>query len=1280
MRWLFPLVLIVAPFASHAQETLQERTDRGTITAFIEDNLSGAGRQVVLRDFKGALSSRATASQLTIADDDGIWLTLNDITLDWSRSALLSGQVSITELTAAEIILDRLPKAGDDLPSPEASGFALPELPVSIKIDKIEAARVVLGETILGQQVEGSIQAAMSLSGGEGAGTLEIDRTDSGPQGRVDLSASFANATRTLVLSLEAVEDANGIAATLLNLPGKPSVDLSIKGDGPLSDFSADLLLKSDGEERLSGTATLLGEDDGATRFSADLAGDLAPLFLPAYADFLGTEISLSANGLRSAAGSLDLSSLDVQARSLEFKGRARIAADGLPEFLDLSGTLRDPDGKPVLVPGFEAGVSVRAAQLAVGYDLATGETWEMVVDGEGIATPAGSLTTLDLRGSGRIARQQGGNVIDGTFTATAAGLSPNDPALAQALGPTISAKTRVGWQEGSGSFQIESLGISAGPLVADAKGEIRGLAEGFHTSGTLLVKATDLSPLSGLAGRSLSGSGTITAKGQGSPLGGDFDVQARIDGQNLSAANAELDSLLRGPSSVAVDARRDTTGTTLRALSLRATGLAVDGKGTVSSNSADFDLTVQMDDLARLGPAYGGSLQGGLHLTGPLAKGQARIVADMSGRTLRVGVPEVDRLLNGASTVAFAADLNGDALTIEKFMVATPGATASATGLLAVAGSNLVARLSVADLSRLRAGLGGRITADASFKGTSQTASFLLTADAGNLRVGQAEVDRVLAGSSKLTAALRLENGLLRVDDLRLNSPQITAQATGRLAQNRREIDISARLANLGLLLSDFPGAVAFSGKAVDTGRGYDLSLSGTGPGGIDARVTGRVAANFGSADVAVRGSAQAGLANPFLGNRVISGPVSIDLRLNGPIALSALSGRIALSGGRLADPGVPFSLEAIDAAATLGGGRAVVDAAMNVSTGGRVTARGPIALTAPFAADLAVTVLNATLRDPQLYEARVNGDLRISGPLTGGATISGRIALPQTELRIAATGFGGAGSLDELRHLSEPAPVRETRRRAGLLGQAGTETDNGQSSRPYGLDIEISAPNQLFVRGRGLDAELGGTLRLTGNTNAIVPSGAFNLIRGRLNILGRRLTLTEASLQLEGDFDPLLRVVASSQNDGITSSVVIEGNVTDPQVTFTSSPELPQEEVLAQLLFGRRLDNLSALQALQLANAVATLAGRGGEGIIGKLRSGFGLDDLDVQTDADGNAQLTAGKYISEKVYSEVVVDQKGKSQINLNLDLTDSVTIKGRVGADGNTGIGLFYEKDY
>ncbi|HSF65238.1 MAG TPA: translocation/assembly module TamB domain-containing protein, partial [Paracoccaceae bacterium] len=204
--------------------------------------------------------------------------------------------------------------------------------------------------------------------------------------------------------------------------------------------------------------------------------------------------------------------------------------------------------------------------------------------------------------------------------------------------------------------------------------------------------------------------------------------------------------------------------------------------------------------------------------------------------------------------------------------------------------------------------------------------------------------------------------------------------------------------------------------------------------------------------------------------------------------------------------------------------------------------------------------------------------------------------------------------------------------------------------------------------------------SVQLRGTTAAVEPAGGLELIRGRLDILGRRLVLTSARLLMQGDLIPDLEIAAETESDGIVTRVEITGPADAPEVRFTSSPELPQEEVLARLLFGRGLDKISAFQAAQLAGAVATLAGRGGEGIVARLRQGFGLDDLDLVTDDEGGASVRAGKYISDNLYTEVEVDQEGKSKISLNLDLRPGVVVKGSVGSDGQAGIGVFIERDY
>lgn len=1175
MRWrhLLPaLLFLVIPPVLGAQPD-----DKTYLAGLLEDQLSGAGREVVIDGFQGALSSRASIARLSVADDQGIWLTLDNVVLDWNRSALLAGRVEVQALTAEHITLTRKPLPETSGPTAEARGFRLPDLPVSVQIDTLRADRIDLGPAVLGEAVSARLEAGLSLAGGEGQITAQLTRTDGGPAAQMSLQASYAQDSRALSVNLTATEAQGGLVARLLGLPGTPSTELSVQGSGPIDDFTAALRLATNGTERLQGRLTLTGTAQGARGFGLDVAGDIAPLFLPDYAEFFGPQVALKLQGARSVAGGLHLSDLSLTARALRLAGSLDLARDGLPERLDLTGQLASPDGAPVRLP-LPGRVEVAKADLALRFDAAQGEGWAGNLVLQGLDRDDLQADRLALTASGRIARPAGKPTVTASLQFDATGLQAADPGLTQALGEALSGTALILAQPGGVGLRLPRLALTGAGFDLAGSGTMGALSDGLPLQGRVTTKLADLSRLSTLAGRPLAGSARLNAAGQGRLLAGDFDLTAEMAAQDLALGQAQLDRLLAGASALRLNAARDSTGTRLRDLTVTAGPLDLSAKGALSSEASDVTADLTLADLGRIDPQWSGGLTARLALSGP--EGARKITLTGNGR---------------------------------------------------------------------------------------------------NLALGRAALDRLLAGQTTLTAALGLSDGQLVLEGASLENPQLTAQAAGTVAAGRQELDLTARLANLAIFAPEFPGPARLSGRATPRADGYGLDLRAEGPGGIDASVTGRVAKGFDTADLAIRGRAQAALANPFLSGRLISGPLSFDLALRGPLALSGLTGRVTLTEGRIADPAFAVALQNVSAQADLGGGRAQVSGQAALTTGGRVSMQGSVALAPPRQADLDIELGNAVLRDPRLFETMADGRLNLSGPLTGGATLSGRLDLAQTELRIPSTSGGRAADLPELVHQNEPAPVRDTRAKAGLLGGADGLSRPDQA-RPLQLDVVISAPNRLFLRGRGLDAELGGRMRLQGTTRDVRATGAFSLLRGRLDLLGRRLTLTEATLAMEGRLVPTLAIAASSENDGITSSIRIEGPATEPRVSFTSSPDLPEEEVLAHLLFGRDLTTLSPLQAAQLANAVATLSGRGGAGIVGRLRAGFGLDDLDVKTDEAGTAAVTAGKYLSEKVYSEVVVGSEGQSEIHLNLDVTDSITLRGRAGNDGSTGVGVFFEKDY
>jgi translocation and assembly module TamB len=1159
------LALCLAPLPA-----LSQQSDRDYLTALLEDNLSGAGRQVVITGFQGALSSQASLAELTIADDQGVWLTLRDVVLDWNRAALLTGNVSVNELYAAEIILNRLPMA-QTTPLTEAGVFSLPDLPVSIDIGRIAADRISLAPEVFGQPVEGQFEADLTLSGGEGTANLRLERQDSGPSGRIALTVSYSNASQTLAIDLSAAEGANGLVVNALGIPGRPKAELTVKGKGPFSAFVADLALSTNGAARLAGRVVTQSAA-GQTGFAANLAGDLAPLFLPDYAEFFGPSVSLVAQGTAHGDGRLDLSRAHLTARALDITGALSLDADGSPRSFDLQGRIAQPDGTPVLLPlTSDLPVRIQSADIALGYDREDGDGWTTRASLTSLDREDLRLSSLVLSGAGRITPGQFGV----TFRFDAEGLQPTDAALARALGSVVSGDAVVNYATDTPGLSIPTLtlfGQDYTARITDAR--IGSLADGLPITGHMTASLPDLSRFDALARRPLQGATKASVSGRIDPLSRAFDLSLQLDGQDLVTGQPLLDGLLRGPTQFAAQIQRNQTGTRMSKGTLTGNGLLGSLDGTLSSAASDLTATLVLNDLAVLGDGLGGSAQAKARLTGPLESAHI---------------------------------------------------TATATG--------------------------------------------------ERLQLGNAELDRLLAGQSSLAADLNLQDGQLRINSASLANPELTANVTGQADGARQVLDIKAQLRNLGLLIPEFPGALSLAGSVVNDAEGAVVNVTGQGPGGIDASIKGRIIA--GQGDLAITGRAQAALANAFITPRALSGDLGFDLRLKGPLAISSLAGQVTLSNARLSDPSLAFGITGMSARADLAGGQAKVTATLPLTTAGQLAVAGSIGLAAPYPSALGIALDGITLRDPDLYETQVQGGLKLSGPLAGQPLLSGRINLIKTELRVPSTGFGGAAGLPDLRHIHEPSDVRATRARAGLLDSA---TTGRRGSGDLALDLTIAAPNQLFIRGRGLDAELGGEVRLVGSLANPQPSGAFNLIRGRLDILGKRFALDEALLQLEGDLVPFLRVLASTESQDITANVMIEGRADDPKVSFTSFPELPEEEVLALLLFGQGLQNLSALQALQLANAVATLAGRGGEGVVSRLRQGFGLDNLDVKTSAEGAAELTVGKYLGQNLYSEVTVDQDGKSQIDLNFDLTDSITLRGSTGSGGNTGVGVFLEKDY
>src|SRR5690606_21210420 len=206
-----------------------------------------------IQNIQGVLSSNARVGLITVADDEGVWLRIVNASIVWSRSALIFSQrLQIDTLSAERIEVVRRPIADESLPSPESSGFSIPELPIAVNLDQLEAPMISFGPDVFGLESELSVTGRINLADGSLDTALDVTRLD-GPGGQFSLTAAYANATQQLELDLTLSEPENGIVANLLNIEGRPPVDLSIAGSGPLSSLDVQLALDAAGERILTG-------------------------------------------------------------------------------------------------------------------------------------------------------------------------------------------------------------------------------------------------------------------------------------------------------------------------------------------------------------------------------------------------------------------------------------------------------------------------------------------------------------------------------------------------------------------------------------------------------------------------------------------------------------------------------------------------------------------------------------------------------------------------------------------------------------------------------------------------------------------------------------------------------------------------------------------------------------------------------------------------------------------------------------------------------------------
>jgi translocation and assembly module TamB len=1280
------------------------------------------GGYVKLTGLGGSFPAQLTLERLQLSDDRGVWLTAERVSLRWTPSALLQHRLQIDSLHAAVVVMERLPESSSD-----ATHAAPPSIP------HIDAAIVSIDELKLGPQLT-IIPAPLAVQGSAHLRSLtdmfiDVGAHAIGSSGDYTLHLQFDPKRMDALLKLN--EPAGGPLENLSQLPGLGALAATVNLSGPRSAERLDMSIDAGAlhgsahgnanVNELSGDlefafqsaamsprpdlkwngAVLKGRWRGSIGApSADGHLDVDQLQLPG-----GTQLAMLRADVSSSAGTV---ALKAQVDGLRLPEPELQLLKDSPLTIDAAIHLNEP-GRPVDVGAVHRLFTLQArAETQAPTAGRRNTSLELRLPD---LRPWTALAGMQVRGTAvlKAKLQSDDAAIHGVVDASAA-LTGAPEIWSAAVGPRPTLQLSGALTDSA--ITLDSMKLSGRAVSLTASGSVlRPAAAGRNQGDWVLtlpwnLNVTDLSALSHTLAGTLKAGGML--QGPSSRLTGTARLTSELSiggtPKGLVSAEANLRGLPSAPAGtiaahgtmdeapldVDIDLARSAAGVS-RAVIRRADWKSthVDGDITVGSGIAQTrgQLHVKMEQLQDLRNLLGSDIAGSLAGTVEIKPdaGRTRGHLQFEARDLKVG--------RFAGNVEATGDGFTNALAL-KIGVQIPNLGGTPAHMSAAGTLDLDSRTLLVSSGALT-----YRAQDVLLKSPARI-NFADGVTVDELKLGAQRAQFLLEG--KLSPALDLRASLRQVDPPLINAfaPGLLAEGTieasarlqGTVASPTGQVSLTAvgmRMANeaaLGLPAVDLKATADLMGDTAD----IDARLSAGAASQLN--VAGRVAlATEGAQDLKIKGDFDVGLLNPLLegGGQHTSGELKVDASVAGSLAEPQIVGTISLEKGSFSNYGRGVSVSDINAEIIGAEGQLQIKSFTASAAPGLLSMKGTVGVLQPgLPVDLEVTAKNAQPIASKMVTANFNADVHIKGTARERLDITGRVDLNRTVI-----GIVGA--------LPPNVAVLDVRRR----GKAPPAPQPKQLV--IGLDVTLEAPREILVQGRGLDAELGGELRITGTTDAPLVSGGFDLERGNFSLASSRLNFTAGRVSFDGaglrnKIDPTLDFTANTSTADSIVSLHITGYADSPQFEFTSTPALPQDEIMARLLFGVNAAQLSALQLAQIGAALASMSGVGGDGLnpLVKLQKSLGLDRLSVGaatgTTANGTANsgasIEAGRYISRRIYVAARQNTGGTSQLETDVVLTKHLKLQTRLGngiasAQGTTpendpgsSVGLSYQFEY
>ena len=1278
MRWLkrillglLALVLLLVLAVAGVVVALNSQSGRN----FAAAKINKFGKSYVhISALGGHFPADIKIPSLQLVDAKGTWLSGQRLELKWSPLALLHGNLSVQALTAASISMARSP-AYPPSKTKSSGNSSLPN--IRVNVDKLAIGTLHIAPSLAGENIALHVTGRTHLRDIQ-HGEIALNATT--PSGNAAYMLNAALNPQSVALGLHVQEPPNGLLGHFAGPQVRQPLSMDITLNGPRAHAALDGTLAL-GNARLEIVGTL-GLDPSNPFADAVLTiPELAPV---------GTLAKQTLNG----ETQLHLVVVQTAAKdgaTLSLQGHVALtqAPAGLNKLLagrtELS-LLASLQGKKITI----GQLALKGPQFALnGHGVLDQNQLDLTTDAK-----LDSIAALkpQLMGAVQMQSHVTGNPKHFTADANITGqLSvpklPTGP-FQITLHATHLPKTPEGTLTGTGMLAGAPLALNAA-FARNAQGDTSvKLAQAKWKSLTAqanLALAAGAKLPTGTAHISLgalSDFDMFTGGHMHGAADADFAYQ---DNQNLSL-NVIAKNVIATPSVGAINGTVSAQG--------QLTALAIQADATIArlmSYPARLSLTGVLNAQAK--SANITKLNADWHGLAASLRGPTGIETqpDMAVHHLNLTIGKASVALDGTLSPTLNAKASVQNLDLGLAKLFSPklnaagivNLTANLTGTpKAPAGRVTLNASGLRYVDKSTIGIpAAKLSGTADLEGRNANINLAASAgqDANITARGLAPLS--MAGAMKLAITGRLNLGLLNPLLTKMNT-KLSGLVTTNMQLAGTPKAPTGQITIIAQKLRDESGPAAslppadINAKASLKGRAANINLGLNAGQDVNFTVNGTAPmAATGQMNLALAGRLDLKLLDPVLAanGNLVRGIITTNMRLGGTPKTPTANGTLKLSGGSVQNIASGLNLTAINAnvAAT---NKLITLQSLSAKAGqGNISGHGSINLGAPaMPVDFALNADHATPIASDLITETLNAALTMQGDLKGTSTLAGRVDILKANINIPKSLPPSVANLPIHNASAPPAAPKSA----------------PPPLPPIQLALDVHAKNQIFIRGDGLFAELGGHIGIGGTTENPQPTGGFTLIRGYFSLAGKTLQFTSGKIDFNGGgFIPALDLEATTttSNNG-TASLIVGGTAAKPQISLTSSPPLPSDEVLSQLLFSQSTANLSPFQAASLAAALAQLSGiGGGANPLDSVRNALGLDQLSLGSSASGAPSVQAGRYVAPGVYVGASQAASGQgTSANVEINLYKGLKLQTSTGTDStgqnSNSVGLSYQFNY